>query len=338
MEPVIKAMKGTATGIVVLVLLAFPAFAQNSPHVAWGNIVTSNRIPPAENALTVVGYISTRPNEILTNESFGCGYYGADGTWWLNTGNFATEWQIGDTLVVIFISRSEKHIIEFQKTSGQLTGAGNDYFGTAVLQPGARIKSLRRRFGLILFRANRVSSRKIKLSWQLAEGTRLVGFFIERAAAGSQDFKPIAFVHALGEKGSQAASYFDRPPESAEYQYRLRLIDEKGQAELSEVDLVGGLPMFFSLAQNYPNPFRVSNDVQTKIPFSLFLSGDVQVTIYDVLGRVVSRYEQKTLPAGDHILLWDGRDQSGALLPSGTYFYTLQFGSHRLQKTLSLIR
>ena len=45
------------------------------------------------------------------------------------------------------------------------------------------------------------------------------------------------------------------------------------------------------------------------------------VGIYDARGRRVRQYEAKDLGAGQHLLLWDGRNEQGKRISAGNYFY-----------------
>jgi hypothetical protein len=80
------------------------------------------------------------------------------------------------------------------------------------------------------------------------------------------------------------------------------------------------IPGQFSLRQNYPNPFNPS----TLIEYSIPVSGNVTLTIFDILGRkvidLVNTYQQ----AGNFSASWDGTNQLGAKVTSGTYFYQLR--------------
>lgn len=67
----------------------------------------------------------------------------------------------------------------------------------------------------------------------------------------------------------------------------------------------------FSVSPAYPNPFR-SN---TAIPYNLPISGQVEIKVYDVLGREVSTLDAGFKPIGYHEAFWDGRHQ-----PAGLYF------------------
>lgn len=68
------------------------------------------------------------------------------------------------------------------------------------------------------------------------------------------------------------------------------------------------------------------------------LGGHTSLRIYDQRGRFVRR-----IPAGDgsalpQTLLWDGRDQGGARLKSGTYYVVLGVGDRWLAQTISMSR
>jgi hypothetical protein len=64
----------------------------------------------------------------------------------------------------------------------------------------------------------------------------------------------------------------------------------------------------------YPNPFNNS----TTINYSLPEAGNVQIMIYDVLGREVSKLVDETKSAGKHTITWNGSNNA-----SGIYFYTI---------------
>jgi flagellar hook assembly protein FlgD len=50
----------------------------------------------------------------------------------------------------------------------------------------------------------------------------------------------------------------------------------------------------------------------------------VHLLIYDVAGRLVRRLVDVPLEAGRHEVQWDGRDEAGRRLESGTYFFELR--------------
>jgi len=91
----------------------------------------------------------------------------------------------------------------------------------------------------------------------------------------------------------------------------------------------GATPSAFSLEQNYPNPF---NPVTT-IRFSLARTVDVNLAVYDVLGRRVTLLVNERKNAGVHEVNFDA-----SRLSSGVYFYRLQAGDFTQSKKLVVLK
>jgi len=79
-------------------------------------------------------------------------------------------------------------------------------------------------------------------------------------------------------------------------------------------------PASFSLSQNYPNPFNP----ETSIGYALPQDAKVKLVIYDLLGKKVRTLVDEYQPAGYKTTRWDGRDEMGNQVASGTYFYRLK--------------
>jgi Leucine-rich repeat (LRR) protein len=79
------------------------------------------------------------------------------------------------------------------------------------------------------------------------------------------------------------------------------------------------IPEKFDLLNNYPNPF---NPVTT-IPFQLKENTKVEIAIYNVLGQKIKTLISRTMEAGSHKINWDSRNDFGAKVASGIYFYRL---------------
>lgn len=84
------------------------------------------------------------------------------------------------------------------------------------------------------------------------------------------------------------------------------------------------------LAQNEPNPFRTN----TRVVFALARSEHVVLDIFDVSGRRVRALVDRTLPAGDHQMQWDGRGENGESLPSGMYHYRLTADGEAVERKM----
>lgn len=74
------------------------------------------------------------------------------------------------------------------------------------------------------------------------------------------------------------------------------------------------VPLSSGMMQNYPNPF---NPV-TNFVFQFGQSGDVQLKIFDALGRNVSTVVNEYLEKGEYIYQWNANN-----LPSGIYYYRI---------------
>jgi len=94
------------------------------------------------------------------------------------------------------------------------------------------------------------------------------------------------------------------------------------------------LPAEYVLKQNYPNPF---NPVTT-ISFSLPRTSDVQLEIYNILGRQVTTLINDQLNSGDYTVTWDGRNGYGQTVATGVYFYRLKAGEFIDSKKMILLK
>jgi len=93
-------------------------------------------------------------------------------------------------------------------------------------------------------------------------------------------------------------------------------------------------PAMLSLSQNHPNPFNP----KTTIRFGLPEASDVLITVFDVSGRAVKTLRDGVLPAGNHSVEWDGRDEDGKSLATGVYFYRLEADAERIQRKMLLLK
>jgi hypothetical protein len=180
-----------------------------------------------------------------------------------------------------------------------------------------------------------VVDQSVRLTWITASETNNLGFEVQR----SQD--NIHFVKTAFIKGGGTTTefhhyeYIDGEVESGIYYYRLKQLDTDGVFSFSvSLQVQVFAPQRYELEQNYPNPFNPT----TTINFSLPAPGDVCLTIYDLLGREVKTLADEQLPAGEHRVSWDARDDNGAPLPSGVYIYRLMSNGQTLSGKMTLMR
>ena len=94
------------------------------------------------------------------------------------------------------------------------------------------------------------------------------------------------------------------------------------------------LPLSFKVEQNYPNPFNPS----TTINFSLKSDAVVTIKIYSILGKEVRTLVNEEKPSGNYSILWNGCDNSGISVASGTYFYRYTAGNITQVKKMVLLK
>jgi len=134
---------------------------------------------------------------------------------------------------------------------------------------------------------------------------------------------------ALGESRviEQLAAALADCPESAGKEVLAEQLNAQFEPE-------NGLPADFALHQNYPNPFNAG----TVISFALPEASRVTLSVYNTVGQRVATLIDQTLPAGDHNVYWDGRDDSDNTAASGVYFYRLETGNRTVSRRMVLLK
>ena len=88
-------------------------------------------------------------------------------------------------------------------------------------------------------------------------------------------------------------------------------------------------PNKFSLEQNYPNPFNPT----TNIEFNLPEQGEVELTVYDLLGNKIKTLVNEQKNAGNYNVTFDGKN-----LASGVYYYLLKTNGSLITKKMILMK
>jgi len=94
------------------------------------------------------------------------------------------------------------------------------------------------------------------------------------------------------------------------------------------------VPDSYSLLQNFPNPFNPS----TMIEYQITKPMRVKLNVYDVQGRFMRELVNEEKSSGSYSVIWDGKDNSGNLVASGTYFYKIQSGEFIQVKKMTLLK
>ena len=95
-----------------------------------------------------------------------------------------------------------------------------------------------------------------------------------------------------------------------------------------------GVPLVSRLHANYPNPFNP----RTTIKYELNKTGSVELAVFDVGGRLVKRLVNRTVAAGIHETVWEGRDAVGRQASTGVYFFRLKTDDTIETKRMTLVK
>lgn len=109
------------------------------------------------------------------------------------------------------------------------------------------------------------------------------------------------------------------------------------KGEKVEISLINDgeiIPKEYHLYQNYPNPFNST----TIIRYALPNPGDVELTIYNILGQKVWDYKTNHQQPGYYEITWNGHNNSGHLVSTGVYIYRIKADKYVSQKKMLLLK
>ena len=171
----------------------------------------------------------------------------------------------------------------------------------------------------------------VVLSWSTSASTSFDGFNIYRSDGTEETFVKLNAALIAKEQGG---SYTDETAlGGATYLYRIGAVSGEGEWFSQSVSITLP-PRPTSLYQNYPNPFNPSTSIAYYLPRACRAS----ITLYDVSGRNVRTLLDEPKAAGRHTVLWDGRNEAGAQVGSGVYYYRLKAGKDSITKKLVIVR
>lgn len=176
----------------------------------------------------------------------------------------------------------------------------------------------------------------VLLNWTTATEINNQGFEIERSTS-IQAWEKIGYVPGFGTTTEpKSYSFLDQNVTSSTYTYRLKQIDFDGTISYSgEIEVVVDLtPENFELFQNYPNPFNPSTTIQFQVPNA----SDVTVIVYDMLGQEVRSLFAGQVQAGKYSVVWDGMNNAGLKMSSGSYIYRMTAGDFVEVKEMVLLK
>ena len=94
------------------------------------------------------------------------------------------------------------------------------------------------------------------------------------------------------------------------------------------------IPLSFTLHQNYPNPFNPITTIQYYLPEDAF----VNITIYNMVGIIVSNLVSLQQSSGYKSIEWDATNSLGQPVSAGLYLYSIDVGWFRQTKKMILLK
>ena len=99
-------------------------------------------------------------------------------------------------------------------------------------------------------------------------------------------------------------------------------------------EIYSNLPKSFILKQNYPNPFNPSTTIQ----YELSSRSIVEIYIYNSIGQLVRTFYEGEKSLGLHSIAWNGKDNFGKSLSSGSYYYQIKANNNIQTKKMILLK
>jgi len=134
--------------------------------------------------------------------------------------------------------------------------------------------------------------------------------------------------------------------DNQKYYWRVRSKDNNGNVSIyssvasfvgqgiTDVEEPAIIPEKFSVSQNYPNPFNPSTVINYALPKAEF----VTIRIYNMLGQEVATLLNNEVNAGVYNIMWNGMDNSGTKVATGTYIYRVVAGDNIVSKKMILLK
>jgi len=89
-------------------------------------------------------------------------------------------------------------------------------------------------------------------------------------------------------------------------------------AKIAETEMENTtLPTEYKLLGNYPNPFNPSTTISYALPFE----SNVEINIFDIMGRLIRTFNINSQNAGYQNVLWNGKNENNEQVASGIYLY-----------------
>ncbi len=212
-----------------------------------------------------------------------------------------SPWQLPAYETYYWIKKLPEDTIVFPKTLGQILNHVYDFYGSNYYTPYAAL--IYKRDSLLIPSYWMEKTRNYYHILTNNNGDSLIDLSEKELAFPTADYPDgdyCIFVEARDQFGNATV-------DSMSVKFK------NYQSDVSKIE--NEIPFEFQLMQNYPNPFNPA----TQISYSIPESGFVSLTVYDLLGREISKLVDEFQKAGTYSINFNGKD-----LASGIYFYELK--------------
>ena len=258
-------------------------------------------------------------------------------TWSRTNNSEKYNFQIADDISFNHIIKSDTALTD---TSITVTGLseGQKYYwrvqarNTGGAGPWSEISNLTTKLSAPTgLTAQKNDMNEIELTWK-DNSPNEDGYVIECKMNPETSFTVIDSLKSSG-KG-----YVDKKAEvNQTYTYRTKAYTKFAESDYSNeasltvtgIDGEGGIPTKYSISQNYPNPFNPTTQIEFGIPYA----GNVEIKLYDILGREAAMILNEHRSAGRYKVEFNAGG-----LTSGMYFYKIVSGNYSEIKKMILLK
>jgi flagellar hook assembly protein FlgD len=96
------------------------------------------------------------------------------------------------------------------------------------------------------------------------------------------------------------------------------------------------IPDQFAIEAIYPNPFAAGVG-EMRFTFRVAETGQVQIAVYDVLGRKVAGLVDENLASGSYEAAWNGKSADGRRISAGTYFVRMRAEDFEQTRNITVV-
>ena len=176
------------------------------------------------------------------------------------------------------------------------------------------------------------SEGRVLLLWDVDVVDRIDGFRIYRRASNS--IRDVVVTGGFLVPHDRHYYTDDIETIGKTYYYRIAAVRPNGEEILSASSTASIPAPPVRITGVYPNPFAAS----TTVALTLSGAGPIDVDVYDVRGKRVATIATRGGVAGRNVIEWNGRDDAGRRVSTGTYFLKVKAGGQTLTRKVVVVR